>query len=493
MSNKTSRSKGKEAKKPWHIPFSGWKEIVIRIKRNIAAHHVRVLSAGVAFYFFLSLFPILAVLVSTYGLVTDIGQIEKQISLITNILPEDAQVLLFDFLTNLTLLSNEALSWSLILAVLITLWSANRGTKTLFESINVVYNESNKRNFFKDIALSLVFTLGGIVVTIVALIMVAGIPAFVNITGIQGPLYSAIIWLRWPLIGFVIIFVLSLLYKIAPARKSPKFSWVSTGAIISTILWIAGSSLFSLYINNFGNFASIYGSFAAIIILMLWFFLTSFIVLLGAEINAAMEHHTYSDTTTGSDKPLGERGAFYADNVTEHLQPGHKKSRHNKQKKYLMKLALEKSKENSDGKQGGPFGAVVTQNGEVIASASNQVIKKTDPTAHAEIEAIRKACRQLNTNDLSNCEIYTSCEPCPMCLSALYWTGIQKIYYAANRFDAKEAGFSDEDIYQELLKPKSERSIPLISIERQAGKEVFEEWRRNNPWENTDIDQFVKK
>ena len=482
MSSKTNLSKGKEARKPWQIPFRGWKEILLRIKRNIAAHHVRVVSAGVAFYFFLSLFPLLAVLVSTYGLVTDISQIENQISLITNILPEDAQDLLFDFLTNLTLLSNEALNWSLVLGILITLWSANRGTKTLFESINVVYNESNKRNFFEDQAISLIFTIGGILVTIIALVFVAGIPAFISIIGAKDQIFPTIIWLRWPLIALGIIFALSLLYKIAPARKSPRFSWVSIGATFSTILWIAGSSLFSLYINNFANFDSIYGSFAAIIILMLWFLLTSFIILLGAEINAELEHHTSTDTTIGKEKPLGERKAFYADNVAENLQPAIKKSRIEQQHKTWMKLALDKSEENLDGKQGGPFGAVITKNGEIIAATSNQVISKTDPTAHAEIQAVRKACRELNTNDLSQCEIFSSCEPCPMCLSALYWAGIHKIYYAADRYDAKNAGFGDEDIYHELLKPKSERSIPMIALDTQAGKKIFKKWIQNNPW-----------
>ncbi|MFW6019308.1 MAG: YhjD/YihY/BrkB family envelope integrity protein [Bacteroidales bacterium] len=492
MSNKINLSRGKQASKPWHIPLRGWKEIILRIKKNLAAHHARVVSAGVAFYFFLSLFPLLAVLVSTYGLVTDIEQIEKQISLITNILPEDAQRLLFDFLTNLTLLSNETLSWSLLLAVLITLWAANRGTKALFESINVVYNESNKRNFIKDFGLSLIFTLGGIIVTIIALTMVAGIPAFINITGIQGTLSSALIWLRWPLIGFGIIMVLSLLYKIAPARKPASFSWVSTGAVISTILWIAGSSLFSMYINNFSNFTSIYGSFAAIIILMLWFFLTSFIILLGAEINAEMEHHTSVDTTTGAEKPLGQRGAFYADNVAADYLPENKKSPNQKQQKYWMELALNKAKENLDGKQGGPFGAVITQHGKIISSASNQVLRQIDPTAHAEIEAIREACSKLNTRDLSNCEIYTSCEPCPMCISALYWAGIKKIYYAADRYHAKAAGFSDKDIYEEIEKPQSDRKIPAIPLKKQAGKEIFEKWNRNNPWKEDDKNQFTK-
>jgi membrane protein len=111
------------------------------------------------------------------------------------------------------------------------------------------------------------------------------------------------------------MFALAAVYKVAPCRKSPEFKWISWGAIIATVFWLAGSLLFSLYVNNFGSFDETYGSFAAVIILMLWFFLTGFIILLGAEINSEMEHQTSRDTTTGEDKPMGQRGGYHADHV----------------------------------------------------------------------------------------------------------------------------------------------------------------------------------
>lgn len=316
MVSDTKRHKrGKEAQRPKQIPWKGWKQIARRIFKGLKVNNVRVVSAGVAFFFFMSLFPIMAAITSVYGLVTDLAQIEKQIAMMTNILPGEAQQIVSDFLTNLTLKSNEKLSFSLIFSSLITLFLANRGTVALFEGINIVYNESNKRNLFQKLGITLLFTIGGIIAIITGLVLVAGIPAIVNRLPISDYLHNMIVWLRWPLIAAGIILFLGFTYKIAPQRKNPRFSWVSWGAVVSTLLWVGGSILFSLYINNFTNFDKTYGSFAAIIILMLWFFLTSFIIMLGAVINSEMEHQTRIDTTVGDQKPIGERGAFYADHV----------------------------------------------------------------------------------------------------------------------------------------------------------------------------------
>ena len=311
----TNHNHMKNADKPQNIPWKGWKQISKRVIKNLGIHHVRVISAGVAFFFFMSIFPILASMVSIYGLVTDLAEIEEQISMLVYVLPAEAQNILSEFLTNLVSKSDEKLGFSLIISFLVTLYLANRGTVALFEGINVVYNETDNRNIFQKFGITLLFTLGGIVSIILGLILIAGIPAVVDNLPITDFIKNMIVWLRWPLIAVGIIILLGFTYKIAPHRTSPRFSWVSWGALISTLLWLGGSILFSVYVNNFTNFDNTYGSFAAIIILMLWFFLTSFIVMLGAVINAEMEHQTRIDTTVGDQKPMGERGAFYADHV----------------------------------------------------------------------------------------------------------------------------------------------------------------------------------
>lgn len=146
------------------------------------------------------------------------------------------------------------------------------------------------------------------------------------------------------------------------------------------------------------------------------------------------------------------------------------------QDKQFMRLAIEASIENVRN-GGGPFGAVIVRNGEVVATGVNRVTANNDPTAHAEVSAIRAACQKLETFKLDDCEIYTSCEPCPMCLSAIYWSGIRRIYYGNTARDAEDINFSDQFIYDEIARPIEERKIPAICILRDEALEGFREWR----------------
>ena len=146
----------------------------------------------------------------------------------------------------------------------------------------------------------------------------------------------------------------------------------------------------------------------------------------------------------------------------------------------LMLRAIELAERNASAVTGGPFGAVVVKDGKVIAEASNTVTVDNDPTAHAEVNAIRKACAALGTFDLSGCELYTSCEPCPMCLAACYWAHIDKVYYAADREDAAAAGFDDSDIYREVALPVDRRRIPFVHIMEKEGLRPFMLWNSND-------------
>lgn len=145
-------------------------------------------------------------------------------------------------------------------------------------------------------------------------------------------------------------------------------------------------------------------------------------------------------------------------------------------KEDLMRRAIQLSDDNVDN-GGGPFGAIIVKDGEVIATGVNRVTANHDPTAHAEVSAIRCACQKLGTYDLSGCEIYTSCEPCPMCLGAIYWAHIDKIYYGNNKVDAKEIGFDDSFIYDEMLLPREKRSVPMVNLLPDEAIRTFEAWR----------------
>lgn len=315
MGTTSTGDRGHNAEKPTQIPLKGWKDIALRVKDRLTKDHVTLVSAGIAFYFFLAIFPAIAAALSTYGLVMEPAQVEQQMSQLVNVLPEQAHQMISDILKHQSEKSGSSLGWSLVLSVLFSLWSANKGTKAVFEGVNITYDETDGRGFFKKIALTLMFTLGGIIIGFFAIVMVVAFPALIDKIGLPSTLETIIQFLRWPLLALIVMFALTAVYKIAPYRENPAFKWASWGAIIATVFWLAGSLLFSLFVNNFGILDKTYGSFAAVITLMLWFFLTAFLVLLGAEVNSEMEHQTRRDTTTGEDKPMGQRGGYHADHV----------------------------------------------------------------------------------------------------------------------------------------------------------------------------------
>ncbi|RPI41271.1 MAG: YihY/virulence factor BrkB family protein [Bacteroidetes bacterium] len=277
-----------------------WKEIGLGVKDQLNYDHVQVVSAGIAFYFFLALFPAIAALVSIYGLFTSPGEVQQQMSQLTTQLPQQAHEMISGILQRLAQQPESTLGWSLVISILISLYSAKKGTSALFEGINIAYNERDGRGFIIKNAVQLLFTLGVIVTGIIAIALVAGFPALVGKLGLPSGLQSVISWGRWLLLGLIIMFSIGLIYRVAPDRNTPKSRWVSPGAVIATVLWIVASVLFSWFVNNFGNYDKTYGSFAAVIILILWFYINAYIIILGAEINSVMENPTRKERPTSS-------------------------------------------------------------------------------------------------------------------------------------------------------------------------------------------------
>lgn len=307
--------KGRAAERPREIPGAGWKEVMLRVKDQVSKDNLSIVAAGVAFYLFLALFPTLVAIISIYGLITEPAEVEQHMAQLSGILPGSAQEIISDRLQNISQQSDAALGWGLVLSILLSLWSANSGTKSLFQGVNIAYDEENSKSFFKLNGITLLFTLGGIVICGLAFALVVAFPAVIDGLGLPDGVQTVLQLGRWLVLAVFIMLAFSAVYKVAPVRKSPKFRWVAWGAGIASALWIGGSLLFSWYVKNFSNFDEVYGSIAAVIILMLWFNLTCFVILLGAEINAELEHQTGKDTTIGDDKLIGRRGAYHADHV----------------------------------------------------------------------------------------------------------------------------------------------------------------------------------
>lgn len=309
--------KEQNAHKPAEVLKKGWKAVFKRIATRIKKDNVPIVSAGVAFFFFLSLFPAIAAIVSIYGFVVEPAQVEQQMSQISNFLPEQAHEMISGILERTAGKSNQSLSWSLILSLLFSLWSSNKATHAVFVGVNIAYHEPEERGFIKQKAIELLFTLGAIIAGILSVAFVVGYPAIIDKLNLPSALQIVFAVLRWLILAAIIYFSLSVVYKVAPNRSIPKFKWITPGSLLATVFWIAGSLLFTFFVTNFGNFDKTYGSITAVIIMMLWFFLTGFFVIMGAEINSEIEHQTNADTTVGESKPIGQRSAYYADRVAD--------------------------------------------------------------------------------------------------------------------------------------------------------------------------------
>ena len=198
---------------------------------------------------------------------------------------------------------------------MIALWSASAGVSNLLTAINVAYDEEEKRGFVKKRLMSLGLTLGAIVFMVIMLGIVAVLPPLLKAVFGTGVLRWVFQILGWLVLVVLVAVVLAILYRLGPDRDAPRMAWVSVGAIVATVLWLAASIGFSVYTATFGNYAKTYGVFAGIVVLLFWLWISMYSVLLGAEINAESEQQTVEDTTKGEEKPLGERGAVKADSV----------------------------------------------------------------------------------------------------------------------------------------------------------------------------------
>lgn len=307
--------RGREARTPAEVPPPGWRDVLLRVKERMSRDRLSIIAAGVAFYALMAIFPALVALVALYGLAFDPQQVTDQVAALGSMLPKEAADVLLGELRDLTQTDRTALGAGAIVGVVLAFWGASSGIRTLMQALNVAYNEDEKRGFFRFYGTALVLTLGAllgfacVIGTIVALPLAAG---FLGLGPIAGTLVSLA---RWPIVAVAVMAGLAILYRYGPSREKPRWSWVSHGAAFATALWLAASVLFSLYVGHFGSYNKTYGSAGAVVILLTWFLLSAYVVLIGAEINAESERQTRRDTTTGAEKPLGQRGAYAADTV----------------------------------------------------------------------------------------------------------------------------------------------------------------------------------
>jgi membrane protein len=296
------------------IPARGWRDILLRVKSEIAADNLALVAAGVSFYLLLAIVPGLAAAISLYGLIADPAQIQAQFSGLATMLPAEVYETVTREMQRIAS-SNKIAGFGAALGILVALWSGSRGMNALIQAMNIVYEENERRGYFKVQALALAFTLGAIIVVAVAVLVIAAAPGLLQMLGLSAVATYAVAIGRWILLIAVAFFGLSVLYRFGPSRERPKWRWASWGAVVATVGWLLTSFLFSFYLSSFGNYNKTYGSLGAVAVLLMWLYLSSFVVLVGGELNAETEHQTAQDTTTGPPEPMGERGAQMADSV----------------------------------------------------------------------------------------------------------------------------------------------------------------------------------
>ena len=306
--------RGRVAHAPHVIPPKGWKDIAWRTYQEIGRDRLPSVAGGVTFYTLLAMFPAMGVFVSLYGLVADVAAVQQQLDSMAGVFPAEVIGIVGEQMIRLASRPSATLSAAFVVSLLLSVWSANAGMKALFDGLNVAYDEEEKRNFFTRSLLTYLFTFGALLFLVVMTAVLVAAPIAFELLGLEE---LAVVWvpLRWLILLAMAAGAFGVIYRYGPCRARARWRWVSVGATLAAGFWLVGSLGFSWYLNNIAHYDVTYGSLGAVVAFMTWIWFSVMVVLLGAEINAEIEHQTAMDTTTGPEKPMGERGAAMADSV----------------------------------------------------------------------------------------------------------------------------------------------------------------------------------
>jgi membrane protein len=311
----TSVDRGRSARLPKEIPAAGWWDIGWRVVKRIGTQNITLICGGMAMYALLSVFPGLAAAVSIYGLFATPADVIKHMQAFSGILPPGVWDI---FNTQLQVVARHepsTLTLAATLGLVIALWSARSAMSALMTATNIAYGEREKRGFFVQVLVSSVLTVGAVLGFLVMLLLGIAIPVTLSFLGTHAWVQALADALQWALLWTFTVWALAFVYRYAPARKPAQWHWVTWGSAIAATLWLGTSALFAIYVQAFANYGITYGALGGVIALIMWFYLSSVIVVLGAQINAEMERQTKVDTTEGPPAPMGQRGAYAADTI----------------------------------------------------------------------------------------------------------------------------------------------------------------------------------
>jgi membrane protein len=308
--------KGHQAKSPAEMPPRAWKDILARTYKRTWDDNVALVSAGVAFYGFFALLSLLGLIVLAYGMFADPVTVIEQMRTLTSILPADVVALIGNQLLTAVHSSQQTKGFGILLAVVVAIYGGTNGSASILTALNIAYEEKEKRSLLRFYLLAITITL---VALLVALAAIAATSALAYLQRFM-PQLPPIALVAFKVIGYLLLALLvagvaATLYRFGPSREDAKWEWITPGSAFAAITWILLTVAFGFYVSHFTNYDASYGSLGAVVALLTWMYLSAYAFVFGAELNSEIEHQTAKDSTTGSPEPLGDRGAWAADNV----------------------------------------------------------------------------------------------------------------------------------------------------------------------------------
>ncbi|MCR5878973.1 YihY/virulence factor BrkB family protein [Phenylobacterium sp. J367] len=307
----TEPGRGRLAVHPLQIPWKGWRDVMWRVYRELNDDRVAFLSAGVTFYALLALAPAVGVFVSLYGLISDVETVSKQLGQLAAFVPPDVLAIVGEQMTRLATQQPAQLSVAFLLSLVLSGWTATLGVRVLVDALNVAYDEKERRPYLLRAITIYSFTFAAMMFLAAVTALLVATPLWLEEIG-AGEL---LIPLRWLVLYGLVAGAFAIIYRYGPSRRWAQWRWVLVGAVLAAAVWMGGSLGYSWYVNNVARFQITYGSLGAIVGFLVWIWFSVMALLLGAEINAEIEHQTALDTTIGEPKPMGTRGAVVADSV----------------------------------------------------------------------------------------------------------------------------------------------------------------------------------
>ena len=308
-------TQGGDAETPTTISAVGWKDVAFRVKNQVAKDRVGLVAAGVAFYGLLALFPAITALIAISGLLIEPSLIVTQIQGLSGLVPEEVITIITKQATEVANFRQGGLGFAAVLGLLIAFYSASKGMASLMQGLNIVYDEEETRGFIERLLVTLALTLlliAGLVCGLSATLAMPVVLSFVDIGPVVLMLVNAALWIG--LIALTIV-GLSVLYRFAPSRGIPKWRWTSVGAVVGCLVWIAASACFAFFVSNFSYYNQSFGTLAGIIVLLVWLWMSAYIVLMGAELNAELEAQTHADTAVAGDNASSAQHSKTPDNT----------------------------------------------------------------------------------------------------------------------------------------------------------------------------------